>query len=48
MAKHPFHDVAIVGVYNTEQARVLVGHDSRSITLEAGLGAIADAGLTAP
>jgi acetyl-CoA acetyltransferase len=45
MAKHPFHDVAIVGVHNTEQARVLEGHDSRSITLEAGLGAIADAGL---
>ena len=46
MASHPFHDVAIVGVHNTEQARVLEGHDSRSITLEAGLGAVADAGLT--
>src|ERR1700738_5132267 len=46
MAKHPFHEVAIVGVHNTEQARVLEGHDSRSITLEAGLGAIADAGLS--
>ena len=46
VAKHPFHDVAIVGVHNTEQARVLEGHDSRTITFEAGLGAIADAGLT--
>ena len=46
MAKHPFHDVAIVGVHNTQQARMLEGHDSRSITLEAGLGAVADAGLT--
>jgi acetyl-CoA acetyltransferase len=46
MAKHPLHDVAIVGAYNTRQARVLEGHDSRTITLEAGLGAVADAGLT--
>ena len=45
MAAHPFHDVAIVGVFNTEQARVLEGHDSRSITFAAGLGALADAGL---
>ena len=42
---HPFHDVAIVGVFNTEQARVLEGHDSRSITFAAGMGALADAGL---
>ena len=46
MAKHPFHDVAIVGVFNTKQGRVLEGYDSRTITLEAGLGAVADAGLT--
>jgi acetyl-CoA acetyltransferase len=46
MARHPFHDVAIVGIFNTKQARVLEGHDSRSITMEAGLGAVADAGLT--
>jgi acetyl-CoA acetyltransferase len=45
MANHPFHDVAIVGVHNTKQARVLEGHDSRTITLEAGFGAIEDAGL---
>lgn len=42
---HPFRDVAIVGVHNTKQARVVEGHDSQSITLEAALGAIADAGL---
>src|SRR5262245_8007313 len=46
VARHFLHDVAIVGVHNTEQARVLEGHDSRSITFEAGLGALADAGLT--
>jgi acetyl-CoA acetyltransferase len=32
-------------VFNTRQARVLEGHDSRSITFEAGLGALDDAGL---
>ncbi len=42
---HPFHDVAIVGVHNTEQARVIEGHDARSITMTAALGAIRDAGL---
>ena len=46
MAGHPFHDVAVVGVHNTVQARVIEGHDSRSITMQAALGAIADAGLT--
>jgi acetyl-CoA acetyltransferase len=46
MADHPFHDVAIVGVHNTKQARVLEGHDSRTITLEAGFGAVEDAGLS--
>ncbi len=45
MAKHPFHDVAIVGVHNTKQARVLEGYDSQTITWEAGMGAITDAGL---
>ena len=46
MAKHPFHEVAVVGVHNTQQARVLEGHDSRSITFAAGIGAISDAGMT--
>ena len=39
MAAHPFHDVAIVGVHNTAQARVLEGHDTRTIAMEAALGA---------
>jgi acetyl-CoA acetyltransferase len=38
--------VAIVGVHNTEQAKVLQGHDSRSIALEAAHAAVRDAGLT--
>src|SRR5438067_8285094 len=42
---HPFRDVAIVGVHNTAQARQLEGHDSESITFEAALGALADAGV---
>ncbi|HVM67297.1 MAG TPA: thiolase family protein [Acidimicrobiales bacterium] len=42
---HPFHDVAIVGVFNTAQSRHLPEHDSASITLEGALGALADAGL---
>ena len=45
MARHPFHDVAIVGVHNTKQARVLEGYDSQTITWEAGMGALADAGI---
>ena len=45
MARHPLHDVAIVGIHNTEQARVLPGHDSRSIALEVAHGAALDAGL---
>jgi len=43
---HPFRDVAIVGVHNTEQARHLPEHDSHSIALEGALGALGDAGLT--
>jgi acetyl-CoA acetyltransferase len=43
---HPFHDVAIVGVYNTRQARVLDEHSGGTIGLEAAIGAVADAGLT--
>jgi acetyl-CoA acetyltransferase len=46
MAGHPYHDVAITGIFNTEQARVLEGHDSLSIAFGGGLGALADAGLT--
>jgi acetyl-CoA acetyltransferase len=46
VSTHPFRDVAVVGVHNTPQARRLEGHDGRTITMEAALGAVADAGLT--
>lgn len=42
---HAFSDVAIVGVFNTEQARQLPGHDSASVSLDGALGALADAGI---
>jgi acetyl-CoA acetyltransferase len=42
---HPFHDVTVAGVFNARQARVLEGDTSFSITMEAALGAVADAGL---
>ena len=42
---HPFRDVAIVGVWNTEQARSLEGRDSQSVAVEGALGALADAGI---
>src|SRR6478736_6236463 len=45
MTAHPYHDVAITGVFNTEQARVLEGEDSMSISFKGALGALADAGL---
>ena len=43
---HPFRNVAIAGVYNTQQARTLDGHDSQSIAVEGALGALADAGIS--
>jgi acetyl-CoA acetyltransferase len=46
LVPHPYRNVAIVGIHNTAQARVLEGHDSRSLALEGALGAVADAGLT--
>ena len=45
---HPYRDVVIAGVHNTAQARHLEGHDAESITFEAALGAIADAGISPP
>jgi acetyl-CoA acetyltransferase len=45
MARHPFHEVALVGAFNTAQARVLEGHDSVTITMAAAMGALADAGV---
>jgi acetyl-CoA acetyltransferase len=44
-SSHPYHDVAITGVYNTEQARVLEGESSFSIAYKGALGALDDAGL---
>ena len=46
MAKNPLHNVAIVGAYNTKQARTLEGHTSESITMDAIRGVLDDAGLT--
>ena len=45
MTDHPYHDVAITGVFNTEQARVLEGEDSMSISFKGAFGALEDAGL---
>jgi acetyl-CoA acetyltransferase len=45
-SSHPFAGVAIAGVHNTVQARVLPGHDSTSIALAGALGALADAGIS--
>ena len=45
MSEHPYRDVAIVGVHNTVQARLLEGYDSESIATEGALGALTDAGL---
>ena len=43
--RNPLHRVAIVGAYNTPQARRLEGHTSPSITAMAIQGALDDAGL---
>ena len=45
MPGHPFRDVVIAGVHNTRQARVLEGETSLTITIDAALGALDDAGL---
>ena len=45
MPDHPFRDVVIAGVGNSRQARVLEGETSLSVTIEAALNALADAGL---
>ena len=45
MLKHPLHNVAIVGVHNTKQAKRLDGYTSESITMEAVRGVLDDAGL---
>jgi acetyl-CoA acetyltransferase len=45
VSEHPYRDVAIVGVHNTIQARLLEGYDSESIATEGALGALEDAGV---
>jgi len=47
VSSHPYRDVAIAAVYNTTQARRLEGHDSLSITIEAALGVLETAGVSA-
>jgi acetyl-CoA acetyltransferase len=42
--RDPLHDVAIVGLHNTRQARDL-GRSTREVRNEAALGALADAGV---
>lgn len=46
MARHPLHDVCLVGAFNATQARRLEGYTSETITLEAIRGALNNAGLT--
>ena len=42
---HPYHQVAIVGAYNTKQARRLPGETMHSLLVDAVFGACADAGI---
>ena len=44
--RNPLHRVAIVGAYNTPQAKRLDGHTSASVTMMAIRGALDDAGLS--
>ncbi len=48
VARNPLHDVAIVGAYNTRQARVLEGEREIDILLDAMRGALGRAGLEFP
>ena len=43
--KNPLHNVAIVGAYNTEQARRIPGASSDGLALQALRGALDDATL---
>ena len=47
MVKHPLHNIAIVGAYNTKQARSLAaeGWVSETLLLDAVRGVLNDAGL---
>src|SRR5271167_2510745 len=46
MSHHLFRDAAIVGVYNTKQARRLEGQSTGSLIRDAILGALNDAGMS--
>lgn len=45
MPRNPLHDVAIVGAYNTRQAKVLAGERELDVLLDAMRGALGLAGL---
>jgi acetyl-CoA acetyltransferase len=45
VTRHPYHDVAIVGAYNTHQARRLPGETMHSLLVDAVFGVCADAGV---
>ena len=45
MGRNPLHDVAIIGAYNTKQAKVLQEERELSILLDAMRGALAAASL---
>ncbi|MEE3329938.1 MAG: thiolase family protein [Myxococcota bacterium] len=47
LARNPLHEVAIVGAYNTPQAKKLVGFTEPALLLDAMNGTLADAGLRA-
>jgi acetyl-CoA acetyltransferase len=47
MGAHPYRDVAIAAVHNTEQAKQLEGYDSLGIAIEAAKGALDHAGMPA-
>ncbi len=46
MARNPLHDVAIVGAYNTRQARSIDDMNELELVLDAARGAVASAGMT--
>jgi acetyl-CoA acetyltransferase len=45
MSRHPYRDVAIAAVHNTKQARVLEGYTDLSLSCEAALAVLEEAGL---
>jgi acetyl-CoA acetyltransferase len=45
MSRSPLHNIAVVGLHNTRQARTLEGEDSLTVTMRAAIGAVKDAGI---